>query len=132
MTVLSRVRSAWRNLVRRNRVERDLHDELQSTFDMLVDEKLRAGLTPSQARRAVTIELGGIEPVKERVRDIRTGASVDAFVQDLRYAVRHLRRSLAFAVGFAAGVVPARLAAARTRQFVEPGAAIVFRRLPAG
>jgi hypothetical protein len=36
-------RSFWRNLLRRDRVDRDLDDELRATVDLLVDEKVRAG-----------------------------------------------------------------------------------------
>ena len=47
--------SAWlsnlcRNLTRRRQLERDVDDEVRSTFDLLVDEKLRAG--QSRDRRA--------------------------------------------------------------------------------
>ena len=56
--MLSRLRSLWRNLIQRDRVDRDLDNEVRAVFDILVDEKVRAGLSLEQARRAATIELG--------------------------------------------------------------------------
>ena len=97
MSVTSRFASFWRNLLHGERVERDLDDEVRAAFEILVDEKVRAGLAVEEARRAAALELGGIESVKERVRDVRTGASVDSLLQDLRFAVRQLLKHRGFA-----------------------------------
>jgi predicted permease len=97
MLLTSRIAALWRNLTRRDRVERDLDEELRATFELLVHEKVTAGMRPADARRAAAIELGGLEPLKERVRQARAGAGVDSIFQDARYAVRVLRRSPAFA-----------------------------------
>ena len=59
--MLSRVRSLWRNLVHRRRVERELDDEIRGAFEMLVDEGLETGLDRDAARRAATVRLGQIE-----------------------------------------------------------------------
>src|SRR5713226_8782918 len=90
--LMSRFYSLWRNVVHRDRVERDLDDELQSTFAQLVDEHVCAGLDPYRARREASVTLGGIESVKSRVRDTRHGAGLDTLLQDVRYAWRSLRR----------------------------------------
>jgi hypothetical protein len=55
-------------------------------------------MRPHDARRAAAIELGGLEAVKERVRDVKAGATVDSLVQDVRYATRTLRRAPMFAL----------------------------------
>jgi predicted permease len=86
----------WRNLMRRDRVERDLHAELQSTLELLVQEKVRGGMTPDEARPAARVELGSIEAIKEEVRETRSGAFVDMLAQDLRYGARLLRRNPLF------------------------------------
>ncbi len=96
--MLARLRSLFRNLRHRDRMQRDLDDELQATFDLLVDEKTAAGMPPWEARRAASIELGGVEPLKEKVRDVKMGAVIDSVVQDVKYASRHFQRSPGFAV----------------------------------
>jgi putative ABC transport system permease protein len=85
-----------RNLTRRRQLERDVDDEVRSTFDLLVDEKLRAGQSSVDARRAATTELGGIEPLKEQIRVARTGALMDAVARDVRFAARMLAKSRGF------------------------------------
>jgi predicted permease len=95
--VLSRLVSLWRNLRHRDRVERDLDEELNATLDLLIDEKVARGVEPGEARRRAMIELNRIEPVKERVRDVRTGTLMETVLQDVKYAFRHFRRSPAFA-----------------------------------
>ena len=82
---MARFLSFWRNLLRRDRVEQDLDDEVRAAIDILTEEKVTAGMTPQEARRAAAIELGGVESVKEQVRDVRSGAFVETFLQDLRY-----------------------------------------------
>jgi predicted permease len=98
MPLLPRLRSLWRNLLHRDTVERDLDDELRATLELLVDEKVASGLAAAEARRQAMIELGGVEQVKERVRNVRIGNLIETAVQDLKYAWRHLRRSLGFSI----------------------------------
>lgn len=96
MSLASRLSSLWRNLVHRHRVDRELDDELGAMFTLLVDEKIQAGMTPEQARRAARLALGGVEPVKQRVREERSGALVETILKDTRYAVRVLRANPGF------------------------------------
>jgi predicted permease len=91
-----RSKSLGRNLFRRRRVERDLEDEVASTFEQLVDENLAAGMNPQEARRQAQIALGGATQVREAVRESRAGAGLEAFWQDFRYALRMLGRSRGF------------------------------------
>lgn len=93
---MSRLTSLWRNLVHRNRLERDLDDELRATYQLLVSEKRQAGMQPAEARRAAMLEIGGVEAVKEQVRDARAGALVDELLRDVRYSARLLRRNPLF------------------------------------
>lgn len=93
---MGRLPALWRNLVRRRRAERDLDDELRATVDALVAEKTAQGAAADEARRAALVELGGIESVKEQVRDVRAGAIADSVVQDVRYAARLLIRNPLF------------------------------------
>jgi predicted permease len=78
--------------------ETELGNEIDSYLQHDIDAKIRAGMTPSEARRAAQIEFGGIEQVKEETRQSRTGAGLDSFVQDLRYAARTLTQSAGFSL----------------------------------
>jgi predicted permease len=113
MTLPARIASLWRNLLRRDRVERDLDDELGAVYELLIEEKRRAGMDLEEARRATTLELGRVESVKEQVRDGRAGAFVETLVVDARYACRTLCRRPGAAtaavamLALAIGVTPA-------------------------
>jgi putative ABC transport system permease protein len=96
MAVLSRFASLWRNLTDKETVDQELTDELRAHVDLLTEKKLREGLSPEHARRAALVEVGGIEQVKERVREVRTGRPLEDLVQDLRYALRGLRKQRGF------------------------------------
>src|SRR3989475_12030957 len=102
MSLASRVASLLRNLFFSARVEHELDDELRGYVDMAVDEKRSQGLAHNAARRAVLLEVGGVDQVKESVRDVRAGVLVDQLRQALSYAIRMLRKNAGFTV--AAGV----------------------------
>jgi putative ABC transport system permease protein len=101
MPVLPRLRSLWRNLFRRDLVERDLDAEIDASIALLEDRYVREGMTPAQARRAARIAFGAAQPIRESVRDRRVGAGLDAAAVDARVAWRSLRK----APGFTAVVV---------------------------
>ena len=97
MGLRSWFRSALRNLLHKQQVEHRLDAEVRAYADLLTDERIAAGMSPEEARRTALADCGGIEQVKQAVRDRRAGAALEAFAQDLRYALRQLRRSPAFA-----------------------------------
>src|SRR5262245_11725086 len=114
MPLLSRVSSLWRNLFRKSRKEQELTEEIDAYLEMLVEQKINAGLDPAEARRAALIELGGREQVKEKVREVRMGYHLETLWQDVRYAARSLRKhallsvvvvaTLTLGIGVSAGV----------------------------
>jgi putative ABC transport system permease protein len=93
MPLWGRIKTLWRNFARKQRVEDDLHDELRSYQEMLEDEKVHAGADSRAAHREALLELGGIEQVKEEVRDVRLGVTLDAMAAELRQSLRGLRRN---------------------------------------
>lgn len=83
----------WRSIFERRRVEQSLSEELAAYADLLADEKARQGMSRQDARRQALIEIGGVEQVKEQVRDIRIGNTWDSLYKDLRQASRSLLAS---------------------------------------
>ena len=96
MRLFSSLAAFWRNLFHRKEVERALAEEVESYLALSADAKARAGLDDNAARRAAALELGGVEQVKEGVRDIRFGHFLETRFQDLRFAFRTLRKSPVF------------------------------------
>jgi predicted permease len=93
-----RLRSALRNLFHKAEVEKDLDAEVRSYVAMMTDENTAAGASAADAERNALVECGGVEQVKQSVRNVRSGVGVETFWQDLRFGVRQLRRSPFFAM----------------------------------
>jgi putative ABC transport system permease protein len=83
-------------LFRKEQRERELAAEIESHLQLQIDENLRAGLSPADARRSALIRFGGVESVKESYRERRGLPWVESVAQDLRYGARTLRKSPGF------------------------------------
>ena len=76
--------------------DRELAEEIESHLQMHVDDNLRSGMSPSQARREAIMKLGGIEQTKENYRERRGLPFLETLFQDLRYGLRMLGKNLGF------------------------------------
>ena len=73
----SRIRSGLRNLMNKPRVEAQLEDELRAYVEQVTDEKVAAGASSAEARRSALAEFGGVEQVKQAVREERSGTGLE-------------------------------------------------------
>jgi putative ABC transport system permease protein len=95
MTVLTRLRqlaARARAFVKRDHLDREFDDELESHLQMLSDENVRRGMSPKEARRAARLRLGAPASLAEQHRDARGLPGLGSILQDLRFAFRLLAK----------------------------------------
>jgi predicted permease len=85
-----------RALVRRDLVESELDAELHAHLDAQIAKHMAAGASRGAAERLARLEFGGVEQVREDCREARGVRAVESCAQDVRYAVRLLRKDVAF------------------------------------
>ena len=84
------------NLFRRDRLERELDAELLAYLALDIEENIRRGMAPKEARRVALARLGGVDVVKEECRDVRRFRLAGDLWQDLQYGWRKLAKSPGF------------------------------------
>jgi putative ABC transport system permease protein len=87
-----------RRVFRRSQAEKALDKELQFHLDRQIADYVTAGMPPEEARRRARLEFGGMDRVKEEVRDTRWETRMENVLRDFRYAARSLRKDRRFAV----------------------------------
>src|SRR5271156_4062410 len=85
-------------LFRKEQTEKHLDAELCDHLDRQIADYVAEGISPEEARRRAELEFGGLERVKEEVRDTRWETHLDNLVRDFRYALRNLRKDRRFAL----------------------------------
>jgi predicted permease len=79
-------------------MEHDLEREVRLHIELETEQNIRRGMTPEDAARKARIAFGGVDAHMEAVRDEHPLHLLDTLAQDLRYALRQIRRSPAFAL----------------------------------
>ena len=103
MNLLAQLAARLRSLFRHGREDAETQDELRIHLEMETQKNLRAGMDPREARRQAHVRLGGVDAIREAVRDAHGTRPVEDLLRDLGYALRVARRSPGFT---AAAVVP--------------------------
>ena len=96
-----------RGLLRRNRIEGEIDEEVRFHLEMETQANVARGMTLTEARRIALRDLGGVTQTKERVQDVRWFSLVDEFRQDLRYALRQIGRHRLVSLGVLAIIATA-------------------------
>jgi predicted permease len=86
----------FQRLSKTSRMEKELDAELRFHFETQVADKIQAGLTEAEARRATRLEFGGLDQIKEDCRESRETLWLVSIVQDLRFGARILAKSPGF------------------------------------
>jgi hypothetical protein len=87
-----------RTLLLRARVERELDEEFHFHIEERITAEVARGLSPQEARRIAVLAMDGVDQTKEACRDTRHTQVIEHFFRDVRYALRSLARSPAFAI----------------------------------
>ncbi|HEY8413735.1 MAG TPA: ABC transporter permease [Pyrinomonadaceae bacterium] len=93
MTSLRIFWSRLRGLFRKQQLEHELSDEITAHLEMQIDDHVRQGMSPEEARYLALRKFGGVEQLKETYRDRRSLPWIETTLRDLAYGFRMLRRS---------------------------------------
>ena len=92
MSLLRTLSDGLRALFRKEQVRQELDEELNGFLEMAAAEKMKEGMSRKDALRAVRLARGSLEVTKEVVQSARWESFVETLWQDLRFAVRILRK----------------------------------------
>jgi predicted permease len=87
----------WRNLLQRDRKDREWREEMETHLQMLTDSFLAQGLTPQEARAAALRQAGNLTARREEIYRMNGIRWLDSIAGDVRYALRGLRKQPSFA-----------------------------------
>lgn len=87
-----------RGIFRRKTSDRDFEEEISAHLHWLIEENLREGMSPEEARGAALREFGGVAQVREAYRDRARFPGIETFLQDLRFGLRMLGKSPGWSV----------------------------------
>jgi len=127
--MFTRLRSTLAAIIRRDRFEHEMAEELRFHMSAYSADLVRSGIPPEEAERRARLEFGAVESYREECRQARGLRAFDEIRQDIRYAVRQMVRAPGFA---AAVVVSLALGIGANTAIFSLMNAVLFRTLPVG
>ena len=98
MSVLAYLCSLMSRFARRDRIEREMAEEMRLHLELRTDDLVRSGMTRAAAERQARVEFGGQSRFKDEARDMIAGRVIETIGRDARLAARRLRQSPSFAI----------------------------------
>ena len=98
---MRKIKASWMRLLGAlagRREESEFDAELESHVTMHIEDCVRAGMSPEEARRRALIRLGGVEQTRQSYRERRTLPWLENMLRDTRYGLRGFRRSPIFTI----------------------------------
>src|SRR3954470_7306004 len=80
----------------RRELDGQVDEELRDHVERETAKNIEAGLSPDEARRRALVDFGGVDQIKEDVRDTSRFAWIENALQDIRFALRVLRKNIGF------------------------------------
>ena len=96
MKLLRRLFRRIRNLVSRERGQDRFLEEIEEHLICLTEENVQLGMSPEEARRQAMLKFGAVGAIREQYHAEKSLPLIESAAQDVRYAVRILRRSWGF------------------------------------
>src|SRR5580704_2838986 len=131
MSLLRSMADGLRSLFRKERVGRELDEEVNGFLEMAAEEKIKQGMSRKNALRAVRLERGSLDVTKEVVRSAGWESFVETLWQDLRFGLRMLTKSPTF-TAVAVLTLALGIAATATLYSILDGAYIHFAKIDQG
>ena len=96
MHLIHQLKAICRNVLQRSRINAEDDAEIRAYVELLADEFVASGMSRAEAARSARAASGGVEQLKQSIRDVRAGNSLELLWQDVRFGVRHFARKPVF------------------------------------